>query len=293
MKRVGEFTVFVAIAVGAHLAVASYAPSREGAQAAGNEGAAAVSLQAASASVADMVERWETPPDVPAAPDVPSAPQVEMPAPQMPQSQADSSPVAKAPDAPGLAMPQPERLPDQSAMVSPAPPPEAPKPEPEVNEDTAKLADTRPAARPKPPAPRKTPQKPATTSNSRSSAAQKASGQGGGADAGSTRAQRAATLSASQRQSLTAQWGAQVRRKIERGKRYPGGARGASGTVRVRITVGRDGSLRGVSLAGSSGHRALDEAALRAVRAAGHFPNAPRGLSKPTYTFTLPMRFSG
>lgn len=290
MKRAAEFTIFVGLAVGAHLAVASYAPGREGAQSAGNEGAAAVSLQAASATVTAMVEQWETPPETPDAPAMPAAPQTSAPAPRTPQAVTDSAPFTQAPQAPGLALPEPESLPDPSATASPPPPPEPPKPEAEVKEDTAELAETRPAARPKA---TPQPEKQAARSNSRSSAPQKASGQGGGADAGARQEQRAATLSASQRQSLTAQWGAQVRRKIERGKRYPGGARGASGTVRVRITVGRDGSLRGVSLAGSSGHRALDEAALRAVRAARHFPNAPRGLSKPTYTFTLPMRFSG
>lgn len=291
MKRVIEFAVFVALAVGVHLAVASYAPSRDGVQSAGNEGAAVVSLKAATATVADMVEQWETPPDVPDAPAEPIAPQSAMPAPQMPQVpqvQAEASPFTEALKASGLAVPQPESLPDQTGMIAPPPPP---PPVPKVSETRQEPADTRPKSRPKPPAPRKAQAKPKPTS--RASAAQKASGQGGGADAGVARQQRAATLSASQLQSLTAQWGAQVRRQIERRKRYPRGARGASGTVRVLITVGRDGSLRGVSLAGSSGHSTLDEAALRAVRAAGRFPNAPRELSKPTYTFTLGMKFSG
>ena len=291
MKRLVEFAVFLALAVGVHLAVASYAPSRDGVQAAGNEGAAVVSLQAATATVADMVEQWETPPDVPDAPAEPVAPQAAVPVPQMPkmpQVRVEASPVTEAPKAAGLAVPQPERLPDQSGMIAPPPPP---PPVPKVSETRQEPADTRPKARPKPPVPRKVQEKPKATS--RASVAQKASGQGGGGDAGVARQQRAATPSANQQQSLTAQWGAQVRRQIERRKRYPRSARGASGTVQVLITVGRDGSLRRVSLSGSSGHSALDEAALRAVRAAGRFPNAPRGLSKPTYTFTLGMRFSG
>lgn len=52
------------------------------------------------------------------------------------------------------------------------------------------------------------------------------------------------------------------------------------------VTVGRNGSLRGVSPVGSSGQQVLGKAALRAVRAARWFPSAPSGLTKPSYTFT-------
>lgn len=284
MKRAAEFGAFLALAAGAHLAVAAYAPNRDGAQSAGHEGAAAVSLQAASAEMAQMVETWDRPPDVAMDAAAPEAPQMAARAPKMPQTLSEAAPFTEQRKAPGLSMPQPEHLPEPSAKIDPPPPP--PKPEP----DTARLAEVRPTARPQRPAPAP-PKKPKQTA-ARLSASQKAQGQGGGADAGEAHEQRAATLSASQRQSLTAQWGAQVRRKIERGKRYPASARNAAGTVKVRITVGRDGSLRGVTLAGSSGHRALDEAALRAVRAVRRFPPAPPGLSQPSYTFTLPMRFS-
>jgi protein TonB len=57
-------------------------------------------------------------------------------------------------------------------------------------------------------------------------------------------------------------------------------ADGASGTVTVRLTVTRSGALADLSIAASSGNAALDEAALKAVRAAGRFPAAPEGLSQ-------------
>lgn len=294
MKRAIEFSLFIGVAAGVHLALASYAPEAEGAQAAGNEGVAVVSLQASDGAVAELVEAWDAPPQALVEPVPPPPPQTTPAVPQMPQQVTSLSPPVETPSAPGLSLPSPETVPDQSVTADPPPPPK-----PELEARREELAGLRPKLRPKiqPPAAKKQPaQKTAKKVKrkpvAKSSSAQKARGQGGGANAGAAQQQRAATLSASQRQSLTAQWGAQVRRKIERRKRYPVSARGAAGTVTVRITVSRGGGLQGVSLAGSSGNRALDAAALRAVRAARTFPPAPRGLSNASYTFTLPMRFS-
>jgi protein TonB len=89
-----------------------------------------------------------------------------------------------------------------------------------------------------------------------------------------------------------ANWGASIRARIEKRKRYPMAADGASGTVTVRLTVTRSGALAGLDIAASSGNAALDEAAIRAVRAAGRFPAAPDGLTQNSTTFTLPMRFA-
>ena len=68
-------------------------------------------------------------------------------------------------------------------------------------------------------------------------------------------------------------------------------AEGASGTVTVRLTVTRAGALASLSIAASSGNAVLDEAAIKAVRNAGRFPAAPKGLPQDSYSFTLPMRF--
>lgn len=306
MKRVSEFLVFVALAAGAHLAFAAIRPAEDGAAAMGQEGEAAISLQASDASIAEMVERWEAAPEVAEPVPAPEAPQLAMQAPEMPQMPQVSRPVA--PPAPGLSVPQLDAAPDQ-AVTAPAAPPPKPEPEPEpeetaetppepteeVSQDAAEIADVRPKLRPEPSdSPQKNDQQrnPPKQQASVASPSQLASGQGDGSNAGTTRRNDASTLSASQQKSLAAHWGARIRAEIERRKRYPGSAGGATGTVRVRITVGRDGSLRGLSLAGPSGHRALDQAAVRAVRAAGRFPVAPRGLTKPSYSFTLAMRFS-
>lgn len=289
MRRAAEFAVFLGLAAGLHLAIAAMGPRTEGAQSAGQRGDASVTLQAASAQVSEMVARWDTPPEV-----VDQASPQDMPEPELTAAEAapaapslwEAAPVPRI-QAPGLQLPQSYSPPDQ-LDTTPAQP--SPKDPPEQ----VQVSDTRPKMRPEKPE-KPTPTKPTTQKRapvSQSSAAQTASGAGGGSNAGAAQNRGAATLSAGQRQSLFAQWGAQVRSKIERGKRYPPAARGASGTVQVRITIARDGTLRAVSVAASSGHPALDEAALRAVKSARRFPKAPRQLDEPTYTFTLAMLFS-
>lgn len=289
MIRLTEFLAFVAVAVALHLAVALWEPQDKGLTAAGDAGQAVISMQVSDAQLADMVERWETPPDLSAPVDAPDMPQVAAtdPPPSPTAPSVDPMPRATATAPQGLALPAPESVPDASVTAPPPPPVAKPTP------DTAKLADTRPRERPK----RSTPPKPKAKANparkpAAASTAQRAAGQGQGADAGNARASQATSLSAGQIQNLTAQWGAKLRRKVERRKRYPSAARRASGTVLVRLTVGRDGSLRGVALARSSGNAALDQAAVRAVQSAGRFPPAPKGLSKPSYSFTLPMQFN-
>lgn len=296
MRRTAEFGLFLALAAGLHLAIAALDLQADGAESAGQGGAAAVSLQAASAEVSAMVAQWDTPPEV--ADQMPPeslpepAPELQDP-PPAPPAGVDVAPVS-APRGLGLQLPQADSLPDRTD-TAPTPMPE---PVPATPEQV-RMSEIRPQARPPEPLRKPAPVKPEAqatkqknTPVSRPSAAQQASGTGGGSNAGAAQDRGAATLSAGQRQSLLAQWGAQVRRKIESGKRYPSSARGASGTVKVRITVGRDGALHAVSVTGSSGHPALDDAALRAVKSARRFRQAPHQLTEPTYTFTLAMRFS-
>ncbi len=298
MRRAAEFAVFLSLAAGLHLAVAAFGPQAEGAQSAGQGGDAAVSLQAASAELSEMVARWDTPPEVTEqTPERISEPELQQAdPPPVPLAALDVPPVP-APQGPGLQMPQSDSVPDRT-VTEPAPPPETP--------EKIRMSEVRPQERP-PELRKPAPAKPKAQSNahpkveprkqkpapaSRSSAAQRASGAGGSTNAGTGQNTGAATLSAGQRQSLFAQWGAQVRRKIESGKRYPSSARGATGTVQISITVGRDGSLHKVSVVGSSGSSALDDAAMRAVKSARRFPRAPAQLTDPTYTFTLAMQFN-
>lgn len=272
MKRGLEGILFLAMAGGLHLAGLALLPAPKGADSAGQSGQAVVSVQAASRMATEMVERWERAPKVLPQIDAPGTVQTLDTTIQAPRA-VMAKPVRRPP-VPGLSIPQTESAPDSSVAKTPPPPP---KPEPK-----AQPAKERPAsatAKPKP-APKTPPRK-----------ATQASGSGGGSNAGNTKSSRASTLSKGQIQSLAAQWGAKIRRKIERRKRYPSGARGASGTVTLRIAVSRAGALRGVSIARSSGNSALDKAAVRAVKAARRFPAAPKDLTKSSYSFTLAMQF--
>jgi protein TonB len=80
-------------------------------------------------------------------------------------------------------------------------------------------------------------------------------------------------------------WLAEQRREIVRRVQarvneepYPGldALRTWTGVVRVAFVIRRDGRVARVRVVGSSGHSQLDEAALRAVRAASPLPRPPR-----------------
>jgi len=73
---------------------------------------------------------------------------------------------------------------------------------------------------------------------------------------------------------------------------YPDEARreGHTGTVRVRFVVKADGTVARATVAGSSGHSTLDEAAVSIVLRAAPFPPLPPELGT-RMTFDLPMRF--
>nr|WP_256471729.1 energy transducer TonB [Oceanicola sp. 502str15] len=84
------------------------------------------------------------------------------------------------------------------------------------------------------------------------------------------------------------QWGAQIRSRIERRKRSPGGR----GRVVLRITVAASGQVTGLGLVRSSGNPRIDKAAIQAVRSAGRMPRAPQQLGGGSQSFNLPMDFN-
>ncbi|MFN3722291.1 MAG: TonB family protein [Paracoccaceae bacterium] len=302
----------VVLAIGLHVAAFSWRPDPAGAVAAGAGGADLASLQAADATLADLVADWDRPPIAEVAaladlapPPMGDAPPVLAPAAEaapvrMPSPEAMPLPqMAEAPPTADVSLPPPA-LPDPVApepeLPAPAlPEPEA-KPEPQAQPAPTQRPKARPATAPKPePTPKAKTQakpKPAAKSPSAAQPAARAAGSGGGAQAGAGGTAQAATLSKSRQNDLKASWGASIRNRVERRKSYPSAAGGASGTVTVRLSVSRAGQLGGVSVAKSSGNAALDQAALRAVQAAGRFPAAPAGLKDASYTFTLPMKFA-
>lgn len=66
-----------------------------------------------------------------------------------------------------------------------------------------------------------------------------------------------------------------IKRKIELVWGYPAGANGIEGDVVVDFVIGRNGKLESATLVRGSGHRALDEEALSAVRKAAPYAPIP------------------
>ncbi|PIE13315.1 MAG: hypothetical protein CSA70_05320 [Rhodobacterales bacterium] len=348
MRTFFELSGFVAIALVAHIAV--WSPRQTaGLEGAGAQGDAILSIKASTASVATMVETWDTPPDLDVVTDVVmTEPELaELTPPDIQTFEAD--PVARpdasaletladphSPDTPeyqkrapekltrspemsaGLALPDMAVAPSAPALpsnrsvtpnkpaLSMAPPPEA-QPQVSVDPPPRSKVKKKPKLKPKPkqkakPKPKTTSkqakrkqtapkkasksQKKKSTKSSIGSSGRVAKGTGGGVAKGNNKKSRAATVSKSQKRSLLAKWGGQIRARIAR--RAPRGV--GRGTAVVTITVSGSGSLLGVRLSKSSGNAKLDKLALAAVRNAGRFPAAPKKLGIRKHTFRLPVK---
>ena len=84
---------------------------------------------------------------------------------------------------------------------------------------------------------------------------------------------------------------AEIRREIERHKRYPARAKmmRKQGVVSVSFSVGADGSLSGERVTTSSGDESLDNAALEAVRSARPVGPKPAGFAS---SVSVPISFT-
>ncbi|MCX4242480.1 energy transducer TonB [Paraliomyxa miuraensis] len=90
-------------------------------------------------------------------------------------------------------------------------------------------------------------------------------------------------------------YGMGVHGAMARHRRYPPAAlqQRLEGVAKVRLVVDRRGRLVGdPTIARSSGHRVLDEEALRMVRVAAPFEPLPDDADKDTMVFVIPMDFS-
>jgi protein TonB len=79
---------------------------------------------------------------------------------------------------------------------------------------------------------------------------------------------------------------------IQRFKRYPASARGASGTVVVRFELNRTGAVTGSAVTKSSGSAALDHEALDLLRRASPFPPFPAAKPGDRDSYVAPVNFS-
>ncbi|MCD9146261.1 energy transducer TonB [Pseudophaeobacter flagellatus] len=278
MKRSAEVTVFAGLAALIHVSLFATAPP-SGVQSSGAGGEAMVSLTAASATVAEMVETWERPPPPPVTTadlDTPEAP-------KMPEFE-----LAEAPQvAVQMALPQPGSATVVEVDLSTPPPPPEPEPEPQPEPEP----EPKPRPNPAPTPPPKPTQATISDQTVEYRAAQRAAGSGGGTQTGVSGRSATATISAGRQAKLRALWGAKIRSRIERRKRYPSDGRG-NGRVVVQITVAASGALVNVRVVKSSGSAAFDRAALKAVSRAGKFPKMPKQLGGGHSKFSLPISFS-
>lgn len=214
-----------------------------------------------------------------------------------------ATPALAAPSTPvvPIAAPMPEPASLASAMPTalPAAEPPPPMPEPVAEPVAQKPAAAAPKAiKPKAPAPvaEAPPETKPVTKTAKAEVpakpVQKAA-EPAAAPAPQPAAQSAAksdpAASAGEAKALKADWGSKVRARINRKVALP--ADSAPGTVKVRLEIAASGALLAVGIAQSSGQAALDAAALKAVKSAAPFARAPKGLSEPSYSFSLPITF--
>jgi periplasmic protein TonB len=80
--------------------------------------------------------------------------------------------------------------------------------------------------------------------------------------------------------------------QIERNKRYPAGANGEQGTVKLAFRMDRDGNLVESRIVQSSGSAALDQETLALVSRAQPFPAPPADISDAQLSFVLPIHYA-
>ncbi len=182
----------------------------------------------------------------------------EPPQPEPPLAEPPPPPEVPLTDLATVVEPPPPDLPPPAfpvAAAPPPPPPPPPKPQPPAPKPSPKPAQARPQSTPAP--------------------AEAA------APAAPTAAAAPKTVSASQVGYLAAPNPA-----------YPTRSRraGEEGTATVRVLVDIAGRPTQVSLQASSGHAALDESAVSAVRAARFRPYAERGIAQAVWVL-IPIRF--
>lgn len=266
MKAAVEISFFLAVAAGVHVAVWQGTESGS-APGAGNGGDALISLQASNPSLEALVDQWQRNP-------------VELP-----------SPAAMMPDQPSPPVPiqqtAPEQPPPRLTAVESLPMSDADRPAlvtvDQASHDYAFASPER-SIRP----PQRQPQ-PKPTRSSVSSSGQKAAGRGERNHAGDNGASPSAAANTAETPALMATWGQAIRAEIERRKTFPKGLR-AQGSVTLAIAVHSNGTVSAVNIRKSSGHPALDQAAIAAVKRA-RIRSAPKGLATGVHQFVLPMSF--
>jgi protein TonB len=177
-----------------------------------------------------------------------------------------------------LQVPEPAAEPAHPDQVAVMPPPSKPaEPAPQAKPVTVpERSAHKPAADEKAERERhKTaPQKPAAAPASKP--AQLAMAPNSGADSEGARAGRAS-------------WESELAAHIRRYATYAANGSRESGTVRVGVSIDRNGRLLSRRLAGSSGSPVLDSAAMAVIDRAQPYPRFPPGMSQAQIALTIPL----
>jgi len=100
-------------------------------------------------------------------------------------------------------------------------------------------------------------------------------------------------LSASKAKVIKSQYIRKVKSTIERKKYYPKRAKRLKheGTVKVRFTILKDGSIKNVTLAHSSRYKRLNSGALQTLKRIGKFPLIPKALHLNQWEIVVPIEY--
>lgn len=238
----------------------------------------------AEAPVFDVAFMPATSSPAPAAPEaLPAEPTPPVEQSDLAPPQTEPAPPEPAPPPVALQAPEPVQ-PDQITITPPAKPveptpqakpekvPERPTPKPAAHEKAEREKAERERAEKE--KRRTAQQRPAATPESRRS--QLAMAPNAGVNSEGARAARAS-------------WESEVAAHIRRYATYSANGSAASGTVRVGVTIDRNGRLVSRRLAGSSGSSMLDNAAMAVVARAQPFPRFPPGMNQAQVALIIPL----
>ncbi|MFD2180675.1 energy transducer TonB family protein [Rhodoplanes azumiensis] len=203
-------------------------------------------------------------------------------APETPPADLAPAPVAEA--APEPPPPPLEAAPPEPVVDEPPPPTE---PSPERSPEPPKPADPDGIPEPTPPLPPPKAAEPLPVAEPPVAAAPPAA---------ATPAPKPATAApgvvAQAPPAVMARWQTLLLAELHRKKRYPGAARGRTGTARVAFTIDRDGHVLTRSIATSSGSAVLDAEALALLDRVSPLPAPPPELAEAALSFVVPVRFT-
>lgn len=188
---------------------------------------------------------------------------------------------------------EPDPAPEQSPEVTEVEPePEKPiekvepKPEPETKAEVAMLPPPKPLELEKPVEEKKEVKKKPRHRNASLASAPSA------ADRKAERAAAPAPGANARDPSALRNWTSQLVARIERHKRYPAEARGASGTAVVSFSVDRSGGAHQTRIVRSSGDSVLDRDAVAWVKRSQPLPPPPANRAGSQFPVVVPLRYN-